>query len=56
MLPHDVSPVSLLCDPDCSYEPEEESDEYLGMDSWFSHVLPQIRNRWRIVMYHLTLI
>ena len=46
MLPHDVSPDQLHCDPDCSFQPEEE-DEKLGMDSWFSHVLPQLRNRLR---------
>ena len=43
MLPHDVSPDNFLCDPDCSHDTE---DNKLGLDSWFSHVLPQIRNRW----------
>ena len=45
MLPHDVSPDNLLCDPDCSHDPGDD-DKQLGLDSWFSHVLPQIRNRW----------
>jgi len=42
-MPNDVDPDDFLCKESCSAESEALSDM-----AWYSHVLPQLRNRWAL--------
>ena len=41
-MPPDVAPDAFLCDDKCSVV---QSDD-INVHSWFTHVLPQLRQRW----------
>ena len=42
LLPPEVLPEAFVCDADCS---DVNTEDDINIESWYSHVLPQLRGR-----------